>query len=92
MLSGGLRSCTRHSRSTYSSSGQAGRWIPRVASCSVTVELVGIGVRGVLQSILAVVSRAIQRNLTILEDCYCEREMGGLQGLEGELAILKAQR
>lgn len=34
-----------------------------------------------LQSILAVVSLAIQRGLTILEGRYCEREMGELKGL-----------
>ena len=33
-----------------------------------------------LQSILAVVSLAIQRGLTILEGRYCEREMGELKG------------
>jgi len=63
-----------------------------VANCSVRLELVGIGARGVLRGILAVDSLVIQRGLTILEERYCVREKGELKGLEGELATPKAQR
>jgi hypothetical protein len=58
----------------------------------VRVELVGIGARSMLQSILAVDSLAIQRSLTILEDRHREKETAELKGREGELATLKAQR
>jgi len=44
-----------------------------------------------LQSILAVDTLAIQRSLTILENRYREKEKGGMQGLERELATPKAQ-
>ena len=63
-----------------------------MASCSARLELVGIGVRGVLHSILAVVSLVIQRGLAILEERFRVMEKGELKGLEGELATLKAQR
>jgi hypothetical protein len=71
MLAAPARKLVTHFESALSR-GHGAKCTPRVASCSVRVELAGTTVLSIVECILAVDSLAIQRSLTLLEDRYHE--------------------